>query len=107
MTTLLAADLDIAQTATIASAALAVALAAVVGFVGLGFYRARRSTAGEAAYRVLVERVVEAETRTAEATAATAEELTGLRAELRGTRDEMTEVKQRLAELERLLSQIG
>ncbi|MDG4798914.1 hypothetical protein [Micromonospora sp. WMMD1082] len=107
MTRLLAAELDIAQTATITSAALAVALAAVVGFVSLGFYRARRSTAGEAAYHALVERVVDAETRSAEATAAALEELTGLRAEVRGARDEMTEVKRRLAELERLLSQIG
>ncbi|MEU5564349.1 hypothetical protein [Micromonospora musae] len=100
-------DLDVAQTATIASVVLTVALVAVLGFVALGFYRTRRSAAGAAQYQALAERAADAEIKTAEAVRSTATELKALRSDLGATRDELAEVKQRLGELERLLSQIG
>jgi hypothetical protein len=103
----LAADLDVAQTTMIASTALVIVLAAIVGFVALGFYRARQTSASTAQYRALAERTADAEERNAEAASATTAELQGMRVELRATRDELVEVRQRLTELERLLSQIG
>ena len=85
--------MDIAQTTTIASAAIVVVLIAVAGLIGTGLYRARYAAAREEGYRTLAERGADG----AQATAA----------ELQGVRTELGEVRQRLAALEKLLSQIG
>lgn len=85
--------LDIAQTYTVATAVMVVALVAIAAYVWLGMLRARSSAAVQAQYRALVEQAADASRDTA--------------AELKAVREELAEVKQRLAGLERLLSQIG
>ncbi|MFC0532023.1 hypothetical protein [Phytohabitans kaempferiae] len=92
--------MDIAEISTVATAVMTVALIGIAGFVGLGIYRARHSTAREAEYRALAERVMTAQTEAADAARSTATEMSAVRAEL-------AQVKQRLAALESLLSQIG
>ena len=99
--------MDIAQTGTVTTTVMVVALVAIAGWVALGVYRTRRSTAGEQHYQALAEGARDAEVRTADAVEAMAAELKGLRSEASAARDELVEVKQRLGELERLLSQIG
>lgn len=100
-------ELGVAQTATITTMALVVLLTAIVGFVALGFYRARHAAARETRYRELAEQFAGAQTRLAEQGQATAGELNEVRTELQAARKELTDVKQRLAALESLLSQIG
>lgn len=98
---------DIAQTSVIAATVMVVVLTAVVAFVALGFYRARRSSDGETRYHELLARTTETEARIAQGTEATLTELKGLRTDVQAVREELAEVKERLAGLERLLSQIG
>ncbi|MEU8662223.1 hypothetical protein [Actinoplanes philippinensis] len=78
--------MDIAQTSVIAVAVIVVAVAATIGLIAFGVYRARFAAAREDDYRQLAGRV--------------ADDLTGVRTEL-------GEVRQRLAALEKLLTQIG
>lgn len=101
------AQLGVAEIGQITWAVLLIALAAIVGFVGLGVYRARQNAVGDSRYQELIERATAADGRVAEGAQATVAELRGVRTDLGAVRDELVEVKQRLAELERLLSQIG
>ncbi|MGW0436313.1 hypothetical protein ACWDV4_27655 [Micromonospora sp. NPDC003197] len=98
---------DLAQTASIGSMVMLVALVGIVAFVGLRVYRTRYDAARETQYRVLAEQAVAAETKFADGTQTTVAELQGVRTELKNTRTELATVNQRLAALEKLLSQIG